>query len=290
MLCNLCPRKCNVERSESKGFCSGGSKIKVSRYSIHMWEEPCISGTKGSGTVFFAGCNLKCRYCQNIAISMNDLKGRELSVTELHDVFFKLIDKGAHNINLVTPSHYVDKIAEALSIEKLPVPVVYNSSGYENAESLKLLDGLIDIYLPDFKYAESGLAAKLSFAPDYPEIALSALKEMRRQQPVDIFTEDGIMEKGMIIRHLILPLHTKNSIKCLDIIKENFEGTLVSLMSQYTPVAHFDDMPELNRPITKREKEKVESYMLSLGIDGFTQSGKAAKESFIPDFDIFDAT
>ncbi len=289
MLCNLCPRKCNIERSENKGFCSASDKIKVSRYSLHMWEEPCLSGTNGSGTVFFAGCNLKCRYCQNIAISMNDTKGRELSVTELHDVFFRLIDKGAHNINLVTPSHYIDKIAQALSVEKIPVPVVYNSSGYESVESLKLLEGLIDIYLPDFKYAESDLAKKLSFAPDYPETALSALKEMRRQQPVDIFREDGIMEKGMIIRHLILPLHTKNSMKCLDIIKENFEGTLLSLMSQYTPVIHFEDMPELNRPITKREKEKVESYMLSLGIDGFTQSGKAAKESFIPDFDIFEA-
>ena len=290
MLCDICPRNCKANRSEQKGFCGSFDTIKVARYSLHMWEEPCLSGDRGSGTVFFTGCNLKCRYCQNSDISFEAEKGRELSVLELHDIFLRLIDKGAHNINLVTPSHYVLKIAEALSIEKLPVPVVYNSGGYESVKSLKLLEGLVDIYLPDFKYAERDLAKKLSYCEDYPEVALAALKEMRRQQPIDKFGENGIMEKGMIIRHLILPLHTKNSIKCLDIIKENFGNTLVSLMSQYTPKVHFEDMTELNRPITKREKLKVESYMLSLGLDGFTQSGKAATESFIPDFDVFDAT
>lgn len=290
MVCNLCPRNCGVDREKALGFCGSKNEIKVARYSLHMWEEPCLSGQEGSGTVFFTGCNLKCRYCQNKTISMGDIEGKTLSPKELYEIFLRLIDKGANNINLVTPSHYIDGIAEALSIEKLPVPVIMNCGGYEKVETLKKIESLIDIYLPDFKYAENDLAKKLSFAEDYPEVSLAALKEMRRQQPEDVFDEKGMMKKGMIIRHLILPLHTKNSIKALNIIKENFPGTLISLMSQYTPIVHFEDMPEMNRKITKREKEKVEDEMLKLGIDGFTQSGKAAKESFIPDFEIFDAT
>lgn len=289
MTCNLCPRGCNVDRAEKPGFCGSGNEISVARYSLHLWEEPCLSGEEGSGTVFFTGCPLKCRYCQNKEISMGRVKGRKLSPKELRDVFLRLIDKGANNINLVTPTQFIPGIAEALSMEKLPVPVVYNSGGYEKAESLKMLRGLIDVYLPDYKYAESDLAKKLSFAPDYPEVALEALKEMSAQQPEDVFDGQGMMQKGMIIRHLILPLHTKNSIAALRIIKENFPDTLVSLMSQYTPVEKFDDMIEMNRRITKREKEKVEDEMLRLELNGFTQSGKSAKESFIPDFNIFEA-
>lgn len=234
--CRLCPRECGVDRSKSVGFCGRSDELTVARSDLHFWEEPPISGKRGSGTVFFTGCSLRCIFCQNHEISTGDNFGRRVSPKELSDMFFELIEKGAHNINLVTPTHYADKIAEALSIKKLPVPVVYNCGGYEKIETLKMLEGLVDIYLPDFKYAEKELGQKLSKVSDYPCVCEKAIEEMLRQQPENIYDEDGLMQKGVIIRHLILPLHTKNSIKVLERISERFPSTPVSLMAQYTPI------------------------------------------------------
>lgn len=287
MRCELCPRNCGIDREAKPGYCGRDFEITVARSALHPWEEPPISGTRGSGTVFFTGCNLRCAFCQNHEISIGANEGRKFTPKELSELFFELIEEGAHNINLVTPSHYADKIAEALSIKKLPVPVVYNCGGYEKIETLKVLEGLVDIWLPDFKYAESDLAAKLSKAPDYPEVALAAITEMRRQQPENIMGEDGLMKKGLIIRHLILPLHTKNSIKVLETVKEHFPGTPVSLMAQYTPIGKFPDMPELERGITQREYLKVRDKMEELELDGYVQSRKSASAGFIPDFNMY---
>ncbi len=287
MRCELCPRNCGIDREAKPGYCGRDSEITVARSALHPWEEPPISGTRGSGTVFFTGCNLRCVFCQNHEISIGDNEGRKFTPKELSELFFELIEEGAHNINLVTPSHYADRIAEALSIKKLPVPVVYNCGGYEKIETLKTLEGLVDIWLPDFKYAESDLAAKLSKAPDYPEVALAAITEMRRQQPENIMGEDGLMKKGLIIRHLILPLHTKNSIRVLETVKEHFPATPVSLMAQYTPIGKFPDMPELERGITQREYLKVRDKMEELEIDGYVQSRKSASAGFIPDFNMY---
>jgi len=287
MRCELCPRNCGIDREAKPGYCGRDSEITVARSALHPWEEPPISGTRGSGTVFFTGCNLRCVFCQNHEISIGDNEGRKFTPKELSELFFELIEEGAHNINLVTPSHYADRIAEALSIKKLPVPVVYNCGGYEKIETLKVLEGLVDIWLPDFKYAESDLAAKLSKAPDYPEVALAAITEMRRQQPENIMGEEGLMKKGLIIRHLILPLHTKNSIKVLETVKEHFPATPVSLMAQYTPIGKFPDMPELERGITQREYLKVRDKMEELEIDGYVQSRKSASAGFIPDFNMY---
>ncbi len=287
MRCELCPRNCGIDREAKPGYCGRDSEITVARSALHPWEEPPISGTRGSGTVFFTGCNLRCVFCQNHEISIGDNEGRKFTPKELSELFFELIEEGAHNINLVTPSHYADRIAEALSIKKLPVPVVYNCGGYEKIETLKVLEGLVDIWLPDFKYAEPDLAAKLSKAPDYPEVALAAITEMRRQQPENIMGEDGLMKKGLIIRHLILPLHTKNSIKVLETVKKHFPATPVSLMAQYTPIGKFPDMPELERGITQREYLKVRDKMEELELDGYVQSRKSASAGFIPDFNMY---
>lgn len=264
-----------------------GDTIRVSRSSLHFWEEPPLSGKNGSGAVFFSGCSLRCRFCQNHEISMGKNQGRELSPEELNELFFDLVDQGAHNINLVTPTHFADKIAEALRLRKPPVPVIYNCGGYEKVETLRMLEGLVDIYLPDFKYAQSDLARKLSGAPDYPEVALLAIAEMLRQQPEAVFDEDGLMKKGVMIRHLILPLHTRNSMEVLDLIHSRFPGTLVNLMAQYTPMGEIDGMPEMSRGITKRELEKVQNEMMRLSLDGFVQDRTAKGKAFIPDFSRF---
>ncbi len=284
--CTLCPRECGVDRSVTLGFCARSDKLTVARSDLHFWEEPPISGKRGSGTIFFTGCSLRCIFCQNHEISTGDNLGRTVSPKELSEMFMELIDKGAHNINLVTPTHYADKIAEALSIKKLPVPVVYNTGGYEKIETLKMLEGLVDIYLPDFKYAEEELGRKLSKVNDYPTVCESAIEEMLRQQPKNIYDEDGLMKKGVMIRHLILPLHTKNSIKVLERIKEKFPGVPVSLMAQYTPIGEFEEYPELNRGITRREYDKVLDKMEELDLDGFVQDRKSKGEKFIPDFNL----
>lgn len=284
MICNQCPRKCNVDRSKMVGRCGVGENFKLARASLHFWEEPCISGKNGSGTVFFSGCNLGCVFCQNYEISHRKI-GREVSADELIKIFESLIEKGANNINLVNPTHYALQLADVLSKWKSPVPIVYNSSGYESVETLKMLDGLVDIYLPDFKYILPEKARKYSFAEDYPEVAMLALQEMKRQVGADVFDESGLMKKGMIIRHLVLPSNTNASIKALDYLAENYADTYISVMAQYTPCGNLTGYDEINRKLTKREYNKIVDYILSLGLDKiFIQDLSSSGDRFIPEF------
>lgn len=283
MICSICPRHCNVDRSVNLGFCQSPDNFRVARAALHFWEEPCISGKEGSGTVFFSGCNLKCVFCQNNEISAEN-KGVEISDDKLISIFENLISQGANNINLVNPTHYAKRLANVLSRWKSPVPIVYNSSGYEEVETLKALDGLIDIYLPDLKYIRAEKAMRYSKAADYFEKASAALLEMRRQ--VEDKFDGDIMKSGMIIRHLILPQNTNSSIAVLDFIKSNFANTFVSLMAQYTPCGDLSEFPEINRKITKREYEKVVNYAFENSFDKlFIQELSSADKSFIPKFD-----
>lgn len=283
MICSICPRHCNVDRSVNLGFCQSPDNFRVARAALHFWEEPCISGKEGSGTVFFSGCNLKCVFCQNNEISAEN-KGVEISDDKLISIFENLISQGANNINLVNPTHYAKRLAKVLRRWKSPVPIVYNSSGYEEVETLKALDGLIDIYLPDLKYIRAEKAMRYSKAADYFEKASAALLEMRRQ--VEDKFDGDIMKSGMIIRHLILPQNTNSSIAVLDFIKSNFPNTFVSLMAQYTPCGDLSEFPEINRKITKREYEKVVNYALDNSFDKlFIQELSSADKSFIPKFD-----
>lgn len=283
MICSICPRHCNVDRSVNLGFCQSPDNFRVARAALHFWEEPCISGKEGSGTVFFSGCNLKCVFCQNNEISAEN-KGVEISDDKLISIFENLISQGANNINLVNPTHYAKRLAKVLSRWKSPVPIVYNSSGYEEVETLKALDGLIDIYLPDLKYIRAEKAMRYSKAADYFEKASAALLEMRRQ--VEDKFDGDIMKSGMIIRHLILPQNTNSSIAVLDFIKSNFPNTFVSLMAQYTPCGDLSEFPEINRKITKREYEKVVNYAFDNSFYKlFIQELSSADKSFIPKFD-----
>ena len=288
--CTLCPRECHVNRSSGKkGFCGMDGTIYLARAALHMWEEPCISGTKGSGAVFFSGCGLRCCFCQNHDIAIGS-RGLAVSVERLGEIFLELKEKGAANINLVTGAHYVPQIIEALKLARMQgmdLPVVYNSSGYEKLETLKLLEGYVDIYLPDLKYMEPDLAQKFSHAPDYVERAKAAIKEMVRQSGSCQFGEDGYIRRGTIVRHLILPGHTKNSRKVLRYLHETYgEDIYISIMNQYTPVREFGEFKELNRKVTKREYEKVLDAAVEMGIqNGFIQEGETASESFIPEFD-----
>lgn len=286
MICNLCPRKCNACRTEHQGngFCGAGTLPVVARVAPHFGEEPCISGTKGSGTVFFSGCTLKCVFCQNYEIS-DGHKGRAVTPKELADCYKRLEEQGVHNINLVTADHYVTAVAESLDIYKPSVPVVYNCSGYTSPKTLSILDGLVDIYLPDFKYSDDALAIKYSSAPNYVNTASAAIKEMIFQAGTPVIDEDGMMKKGVIVRHLILPSHTKNSLGVLDIIKRSYDKqVLVSLMCQYVPVNKAHDFPKINRTVTRREYDKVKSELYALGLDGFTQDLSSASTDFIPDW------
>lgn len=249
-----------------------------------MWEEPPISGTNGSGAVFFSGCTLRCVFCQNYEISALN-NGRVITPEKLADEFKRLEQSGVHNINLVSPTPYVDCIIEALGIYRPGLPIVYNSSGYERVETLKKLEGYVDIYLPDFKYSDNSLARDYSKADNYVEITLSAIKEMLRQTGEAKFGDSGLMLKGVIIRHLVLPNHTKNSLGVLDIIKENFPDTLISLMGQYTPHGEIEKYPRLQRKITAREYEKVRNYLFDLDLDGFAQELSSADERYIPQWD-----
>ena len=288
--CILCPRECRINREDGKrGYCGMDSKIYAARAALHMWEEPCISGEKGSGAVFFSGCGLRCIFCQNREIAIGK-DGKEISVEKLGGIFIHLEKQGAANINLVTGAHYVPQIIEALKIAKekgLSVPIVYNSSGYEKIETLKLLEGYVDVYLPDFKYMEGSLAEDFSNAPDYPERAKAAIEEMVRQTGNCVFNEDGYIEKGTIVRHLILPGHTVNSKKVLEYLHSTYGNKIfISIMNQYTPVYEQKKYTELNRKVTEREYKKVLDYALEIGLEnGFWQTGDTAKESFIPDFD-----
>ena len=287
--CTLCPRNCRVDRTANQtGFCGMGDLIQVARASLHMWEEPCISGVNGSGTVFFTGCNLKCVFCQNHSIAIGQ-KGKEISPTRLADLFLMLQDKGAHNINLVTPSHYIPGIAQALTLAKtrnMTLPIVYNTSGYDSVQSLTMLDGLVDIYLPDFKYVSSTLSQRYSHAPDYFEVASKSLAEMYRQVSDPVF-EGDLIKKGIIVRHLVLPGCTADSKEVIRYLYETYgDRIFISIMNQYTPLPHVASYPELNRKITKAEYDEVVDYAIDLGVEqGFIQEGDTASESFIPDFD-----
>lgn len=288
--CNLCPRKCGADRlSGKRGFCGMDSKIRVARAALHMWEEPCISGEKGSGAVFFSGCGLRCCFCQNREIAIGDC-GLEITVERLADIFMELQAQGAANINLVTAAHYVTQIIEALNLAKekgFCLPVVYNSSGYECVETLQMLEGYVDVYLPDFKYMEENLAKQYSKAENYPETVKQAIAEMVRQTGDCQFGEDGYIKKGTIVRHLILPGHTKNSMKVLEYLCETYGNHIyISIMNQYTPIYEQEQYKELNRKVTRREYEKVLDYAMELGIENaYIQDGETASESFIPAFD-----
>lgn len=306
--CNLCPRKCNSKRINGEnGYCNSPYKLKIARASLHMWEEPCISGDTGSGAVFFCGCNLGCVYCQNREISRGG-SGKEIEIEELSDIFIKLQLQGANNINLVTPTHYIDGIIKAIDMAKsqgLIIPIVYNTGSYESVETLKRLEGRIDIYLPDLKYYDDKRAIKYSKAPNYFNVAMDAIKEMYRQVGRNQFDENGMMKKGVIVRHMILPEGTKDSKNVVKALYDEFgDNVYLSIMSQYTPVMdrigaeqkafHGDNYRESNkesysellRKVTKREYNKVVDYCIELGIENaFIQEGDAALESFIPEWD-----
>lgn len=285
--CTLCPRRCGVDRTKGeRGFCGMPDKLYAARASAHYWEEPVISGSFGSGAIFFSGCTLRCAFCQNYTIS-DEHFGRELTPQALRAAMERLIDEGVQNINLVTPTHFLPSILPALE-PKLPVPVVYNCGGYESVETLHRLEGKIDVYLPDFKYSDNALAKRLSAAPDYYETAAAAILEMYRQvgRPV---IEDEQMTRGVLLRHLVLPGFVDNSLGVLDWIAENFRSgdILVSLMSQYVPMGKAKAMPPLDRRITETEYDAVLSYMELLGIeDGFTQDFSAATSDYTPEFDL----
>jgi len=289
MICNLCPRKCNALRQDASGtgVCQKGTLPSVAKASVHMWEEPCISGENGSGTVFFSGCSLKCVFCQNEKIS-NGGFGKTVSVARLKEIYSELIQKGVHNINLVNPTHFTESILKSLD-RPLPVPVVYNCGGYEDVSSLKMLEGKIQIYLPDMKYFLSAPAAKYSLAPDYPDVAKKAIMEMYRQVGPYELDENGIMKKGVIIRHLILPGNIENSLRVIDWVSETFSPgqVLFSLMSQFTPTENCAKFPEINRALTQKEHETVTEYLCNSDIeDGFMQDLESSSDTYIPDFDL----
>lgn len=286
MGCKLCPRMCNADRAKAAGYCGMSDNIKAARAGLHHWEEPCISGTRGSGTVFFSGCVMQCEYCQNHEISAGGF-GREISVNRLAEIFLELQAKGAHNINLVNPTHFVPQIIQALDIagEELKLPIVYNTGGYERVETLKLLSGYIDIYLPDIKYY-SDEAARLSHAPDYFDTAMAAVGEMISQTGKPVF-EGELLKKGTIVRHMVLPYLYKDSIEVIKRVGERFGGDILfSLMSQYTPFHKAKDDPRLNRRITTFEYQKALDAVLEAGLHGFMQEKSSAKEEYTPIFDL----
>ena len=288
--CLLCPRKCGINRRTGQtGVCGVSSEIKVARAALHYWEEPCISGKRGSGAVFFSGCSLHCVFCQNREIS-DGKEGKVISKERLSDIFMELAGKGANNINLVTPGQYIPDIVWAVNDARsrgMKLPIIYNTSGYENVTELKLLEGIVDVYLPDFKYMDSTLSARYSRAKDYPSVAKQALSEMVRQQP-DVVIDDatGLIQKGVIVRQLLLPGHVNDAKAVLKYLYDTYhDHVYISMMSQFTPIA-LEDYPEINRTVTKREYERLVNYALEIGItNAFIQEGDVAKDSFIPAFD-----
>jgi len=258
-------------------------QIRIGKYQLHFGEEPCISGTRGSGAVFFSGCNLRCAFCQNYQISREG-HGKQITTEELADIFKKLEDAGAHNINLVTAASWVDRIIEAFEIYRPNIPVVYNSSGYESMDDLIKLEKYVDVYLPDYKFADEKLAEKFSRHADYPTVAKAAIREMIRQKGTPVFDESGLITSGVIIRHLVLPLHLKNTAAVLNSIKEEFPDAWISYMLQYTPV-YESKYPELNRTLTPRECERAALLLEEIGLDnGYTQGIEAATRELIPEF------
>ena len=288
--CLLCPRKCGINRGTGQtGVCGVSAEIRVARAALHYWEEPCISGEKGSGAVFFSGCSLHCVFCQNREIS-DGKAGKVISKERLSDIFIELAGKGANNINLVTPGQYIPDIVWAVSDARrrgMKLPIVYNTSGYENVTELKLLEGIVDVYLPDFKYMDSALSAKYSRAKDYPSVAKQALSEMVRQQPrVVIDDATGLIQRGVIVRQLLLPGHVNDAKAILKYLHDTYQNSIyISMMSQFTPIA-LKDYPEINRTVTRREYERLIDYAIKIGItNAFIQEGDVAKDSFIPAFD-----
>lgn len=287
--CRLCPRECGADRTKGgKGICGASDKIICARASLHQWEEPCLSGNKGSGTVFFSGCNMGCVFCQNGQIS-HDGKGIEITTDRLYDIFFELRDAGAHNINLVTAGHFLPQVlgaVERAKVQNIGIPFVYNSSGYEKRDAIAKCEGLIDIFLPDFKYIENESAKKYSNAPNYPEIAKETIEEMVAQQPECVFDDDGIMERGVIVRHMMLPSHLRESKKIIKYLHDTYgDKIFISIMSQYTPVGNLEKFPELMNKVSKKDYDELVNFAIELGVENaFIQEGEAAQESFIPDF------
>ncbi len=288
MICNLCPRMCSAERNETEninGYCKMPLLPRVAKAQLHHWEEPCISGKNGSGTVFFSGCSLNCVFCQNDKISHQGF-GKTISVERLADIFRELYEKGAHNINLVSPTHYIHAIKKALDIYKPPIPIVYNSGGYDKAEAIKSLEGYVDIFLMDLKYLSTERAELLSDAINYPYFAQSAIKEAYRQQPKSVF-ENGIMKKGLIVRHLLLPQATAEAINVFEWVRSNTPDAFFSIMSQYTPMGKAVNTPPLNRRVTKREYDKVLDYICTTDFSNcFYQYRSSAIQEYIPLFDL----
>ena len=288
--CEICPHKCKIDRTKQIGRCKATDKIKIALYSIHNFEEPCISGTKGSGTIFFSNCNMNCIYCQNYEISQLG-KGKEITIHELADIMIKQQEKGVENINLVTPTSYTLQIIEAIKIAKkkgLKIPIVYNTNGYENVETLRLLEGYIDIYLPDLKYYDNEISKKYSKVDNYFEIATKAIKEMYRQVGQPILDKNGIMTKGLMIRHLVLPNNIENSKKILKWIKENLDNNIyVSIMAQYFPTYKAKETDDLNRKLTKKEYEEIENYLYDLNLEnGYIQELGEHEEEYVPKWEV----
>lgn len=285
--CRLCPRSCGADRTAKTGFCQSGNEPRIARAALHFWEEPCISGERGSGTVFFSGCSLRCVFCQNEAISSGNY-GKTVTVARLREIYAELIAKGAHNINLVNPTHWAEPILASLE-SRLPVPVVYNTGGYDSVNSLQRFDGKIQIYLPDMKYRDTRLSALFSSAPDYPEIAEKAILEMFRQTGSYELDDDGMLLRGTVIRHLILPGHLENTMRVIDWVDHTFlpGEILFSLMSQYTPCGDLSRFPELQRRLSPEEYNVCCDALEASGItDGFFQELSSAKEEYIPPFDL----
>jgi len=286
-ICNACPRKCGVDREINTGVCGAPLTYKVARAALHYWEEPCISGTRGSGTVFFSGCSLKCVFCQNYQISRDNF-GKEISEERLVEIFDELKEQGAHNINLVNPTHYALQLTDTLAKNKPEIPVVYNTGGYDSIETLKQLDGLVDIYLTDIKYVSESVSKKYSKAADYFEVASAAALEMFRQTGEAVFDDEGIMQKGIIIRHLVLPGNISQAMKTLDWVSANLpESTVVSIMSQYTPCGDLSEYPTINRRLSEREYDTVLEYADKLGLENaYIQELDSSAEEYIPPFDL----
>ncbi len=286
-ICNSCPRKCNIDREQKTGVCGAPEKYKLARAALHFWEEPCISGENGSGTVFFSGCSLKCVFCQNFEISRNAF-GKEISEERLIEIFKELEAQGAHNINLVNPTHYSHQLSQTLKKYKPSVPVVWNTGGYDSVESLKKIDGLVDIYLADIKYVSGSVSKKYSGAENYFSVASEAVLEMQRQVGGNVFDENGIMQKGLIIRHLVLPGNVSQAMRVMDWIKANLPAnTVLSLMSQYTPCGKASEYPTINRKLSVREYDMVLDYAKKLGFENaFIQEIDSSSTEFIPEFDL----
>ena len=290
MKCNLCPRNCNIDRNIQKGYCGQTDRIKVARASLHMWEEPCISGEKGSGTVFFSGCGLRCVFCQNFDIANGNI-GKEITIERLAEIFLELKGKGAHNINLVTGDHFAPEIIKALDISKskgMDLPVVFNTSSYVNKETLKLLENYVDVYLADFKYFDNKTAKRYSNADSYLQVVKTALEEMVSQKGTPEYDSHGMMTRGVIVRHLLMPGYLQESKAIIRYVYEEYgERVVLSIMNQYTPLKQVEKYPEINRKVSEYEYESLINYAISIGVkEAYVQEGETARESFIPPFDL----